>query len=227
MVLVLSQPSAVDRRDAIKNTWMKKFREKQDDVLVRFSIGTKGLSKKLLTDLTSEQNNYGDLLLLQNLTDSYSKLTRKVLMSFVESNKCSNFAYLLKCDDDTFPVLEIITAELQQRSSKQSYYLGHMFNRAKVITTGKFAENKWFFSEKYLPYASGSAYILSSDLVRRISLNSDALTLYHNEDASIGTWISPYNIERRNDKRFCAFHPGCDCFPSCVSTTDVFNPEKV
>ena len=49
----------------------------------------------------------------------------------------------------------------------------------------------------------GHGYDLSSDIVNIISTVSSHLTLYHNEDTSVGVWVSPYNLERKHDNRFC------------------------
>ena len=42
VVLVLSRPDAIERRNAIRHTWMKKYKEalKKKKVLIKFSIGT-------------------------------------------------------------------------------------------------------------------------------------------------------------------------------------------
>ena len=202
VVLVLSYMKGKTQRDAIRQTWMKKYRENVSEVFVKFSIGTEGLSSQDMKNLNLEDATYDDLLLLPHLHDSYSNLTRKVLQSFVALDKCCNFSYLLKCDDDTFVNMEAILSELKQRSSNQKYYWGYYNKKAKVRKVGKWEEKKWFLCKTYLPYAEGGGYILSHDLIRRITASSVDLTLYNNEDVSIGTWLSPFEIERHHDERF-------------------------
>ena len=200
-------------RDAIRDTWMKKYRENaSSEVVVKFSIGTEGLSSQEVKTLTLEGSTYGDLLLLPHLHDSYNNITRKVLESFVELDKRYNFTYLLKCDDDTFIVLDTILSELQQRKSNRNYYWGYHYKKAVVQSVGKWAEKKWFLCSTYLPYAAGGGYILSHDLVSRIVSSSNDLFLYHNEDVSIGTWLSPYDIDRQHDERFKTHPFFSDCY---------------
>ncbi len=182
---------------------MKGYQDKKQGlVVVKFALGTEGLSPAEMEDVKSEEVAHGDLLLLPNLIDSYTNLTRKVLTSFIALDASLNFSYLMKCDDDTFVVLDTILNELTQRKSKQSYYWGFFDGRAHVHRQGKWAEKKWFLCDRYLPYALGGGYVLSHDLVRRIVSNSDSLVFYNSEDVSVGVWLSPYDAERHHDVRF-------------------------
>jgi len=166
---------------AIRKSWMKPYARNQHSVLVKFSIGMKGLLEKNVTNLNREQQEYGDLLLLKDQVDSYPKLTSKVLLSFKEISENYNFEYLLKCDDDSFVVLDVIVDELEQRNSTKSYYWGKMLSKNNVQKSGRYKEENWFLCDNYLPYAMGAGYLLSSDIVKIIGATSSHLTLYHNE----------------------------------------------
>ena len=202
VILVLSSVQGRERRDAIRETWMKGYSDSEHSVLVKFSIGTLGLSPSDMDSLTSEQHTFNDLLLLPNLQESYSNLTRKVLYSFVNLERHFDFSYLMKCDDDTFIVLETILRELSERTSKKSFYWGFFDGRAHIKKEGKWSEKGWFLCDRYLPYALGGGYVLSHDLVKRVSSAADGLQLYNSEDVSMGVWLSPYKAERRHDVRF-------------------------
>ena len=61
----------------------------------------------------------------------------------------------------------------------------------------------YIVTDRYIPYALGGGYVLSHDLVRYISTNSDLLRQFNNEDVSVGTWLAPLkNIHRVHDVRF-------------------------
>ena len=221
VVVILSPPNGTERRNAIRKTWIKGYQERPQGVLVKFSIGISGLSEQALSNLANEQENFNDLMLLHNVYDSYSNLTKKVLNSFVYANSNYKFFYILKSDDDSFLSLDVILEELAERKSNQSYYWGYIIDRAIVHTEGKYAEHKWFLSNNYLPYAQGIAYVLSGDLIRYLTVNPDKLMLYNNEDVSVGAWISPYNVERRHDKRFIYY------YRRCRRDGIVFNPVSI
>lgn len=199
VVMVLSSLKGRDRRDAIRQTWAKGHEER---VLVRFALGTEGVAAKDLEDIKAEEAAHHDLLLLPGLRESYSNLTRKVLVGIAALDAQFEFSFLLKCDDDTFLMLDTIASELGQRSDKHSLYWGFFDGRAHVKRNGKWAEKDWFLCDRYLPYALGGGYVLSHDLIRRVIANSDGLTLYNSEDVSMGVWLSSYDAERRHDVRF-------------------------
>ena len=221
VVVILSPPNATGRRNAIRKTWIKGYQERPQGLLVKFSIGISGLSNQVLNNLANEQDDFNDLMLLHNVYDSYYNLTLKVLNSFVYANSNYKFFYILKSDDDSFIILDVILEELAERKSNQSYYWGYIFDRAIVRTEGKNAEHKWFLSNNYLPYAKGIAYVLSSDLIAYLSVKPDKLMLYNNEDVSVGAWISPYNVERRHDNRFVSY------YRNCRHDGIVFNPVSI
>ena len=202
VVLVLSSVRGRERRDAIRETWMEGYRDFKHPVIIKFSVGTLGLASTDLDALDSEQLAFNDLLLLPDLRESYSNLTRKVLYSFVALDQSYDFSYLMKCDDDTFIVLQSILDELSERTSKRSHYWGFFDGRAHVKKQGKWSEKEWFLCDRYLPYALGGGYVLSHDLVSRISSAADGLQLYNSEDVSVGVWLSPFEAERRHDVRF-------------------------
>jgi len=120
---------------------MKGYQVKVQPVLVMFAIGTLGLSPSSFEDLKDEKSIHHDLLLLPDLEESYSNLTRKVLYSFVWIDKHLRFDYLMKCDDDTFIVLENhFGGALYKRTSNNSFYWGFFDGRASVKKQGKWAE---------------------------------------------------------------------------------------
>ncbi len=202
VVIVLSSVRGRDRRNTIRGTWMKDYQHRTPPVLVRFTIGTLQLPTSDLQALTEEQAAHGDLVLLPGLKEDYANLTRKVLQSLVWADTHLNFSYLMKCDDDTFVVMDTVLAELAARTSRQSYYWGFFDGRATPKRSGKWAEKGWFLCDRYLPYALGGGYVLSADLVHRIAANADGLQLYNSEDVSVGVWLSPYEAERHHDVRF-------------------------
>lgn len=211
VIMVLSSPKGKERRDGVRQTWMKGYRDRTPKVCIIFSIGTQGLSSQDVRALISENSTHGDLLLLPHLHDSYNNLTRKVLESFVAINNFYNFTYLMKCDDDSFVVLDTILKELSARKSKRNYYWGFIYSQSVVRQQGKWAEEKWFLCDTYFPYAAGGGYVVSQTLVGHLSANRDSFILYNNEDVSMGAWLSPYDAERQHDTRFKARATNLDC----------------
>ena len=202
VVVVLSSVHGRDRRTTIRKTWMKGYKEITSSLTIKFVIGTLGLTPSKMAALTAEDNLYHDLLLLSNLKDGYHNLTRKVLYTFQWADENLMFSYLLKCDDDSYIRLDAIARELNARTSKKGLYWGYFTGSQFPKWSGKFAERKWFLCDRYLPYALGGGYVISSDLIHRVSVNADGVQLYNSEDVSVGVWLSAFQAERKHDSRF-------------------------
>lgn len=199
LIIVLSGVEGQARRDAIRNTWAKDLPSK---TVIRFSVGTHGLTNSQFTDLLKEEEQHSDMMFLSDLQESYHNLTRKVLYSFAWADKNAVFSYVMKCDDDSFVLAKNVTRELNERQSMDSYYWGFFNGRANPKRKGKWHEKDWFLCDYYLPYALGGGYVLSADLVHSVALNANRLQLYSSEDVSVGVWLSGYQAERRHDTRF-------------------------
>ncbi|GAB0098828.1 Hexosyltransferase [Sergentomyia squamirostris] len=213
--------------------WMKKYKTinpEMDGVFMKnlsvvhfFAVGTAALDRAERRQLREEHEKYKDLLILENIADSYSNLTRKLLQSLNQLNQEFTFDYLLKCDDDTFVDLPILLQDLQtyDKHIKIAYgkaenphptprlYWGYFNGKAHIRTSGQWQEKKYDLCDKYLPYALGGGYILSGSIVQELAGSHEKLKTFQSEDISMGTWLAPFrDIHRRHDVRFdTAFMP--------------------
>lgn len=181
-----------------------------------FAVGKQGLGTSILKELDTENRVYNDLLFLDDLQDSYKNLTRKLIQSMNKLNRTTpNFKYLLKCDDDTYVKLDLLTQELIQYDQKRTatinqhtspsleLYWGYFNGRANIKKAGQWQESNYNLCDRYMPYALGGAYVLSNNLVTYIASHGDILSAYGSEDISVGTWLAPFNnVHRRHDVRF-------------------------
>lgn len=175
IVLVLSGIDHLEHRDTIRKTWLS---EKYNDVRYLFAIGTKDLHSSQKITLQSEKQKFNDLLLLPNLQDTYGTITKKVLQSFYHIHKEYDFDFILKCDDDSFVLINRILRELdkwESKGSKKFLYWGFFNGRAQVKRNGPWKETEWILCDYYLPYALGGGYVLSSNLVEFIAKNGENL----------------------------------------------------
>lgn len=202
LVMVISSFRYRERREAIRETWKNSYLVKGKQFKVKFVIGTLQLSPTELAEVTAENDRHSDLVLLTDHFDTYNNLTKKVLQMFIWVDQNTNSRYVLKIDDDCFARLDVIESELKERQNTKGLLWGFFVSKWIPKTAGKWKEDRWFLCQTYLPYTLGGGYLLSADLVHRIVVNSDAILLYRNEDVTIGTWTSMFDIERRHDYRF-------------------------
>ena len=168
----------------------------------RFVLGVEDIEMKQMNNIKTEAEFYGDLIYLPHVKNSYFSLTNRTIKSFQYIlHQNYEFAYVLKCDDDTFIDIQRIASELQNRINQGQFYWGAMV-RGPVQTHGTFKEVTWTSCNDYLPYAFGGGYVLSRDLVHLLVENEPYLKQYKSEDASVGVWLSACNIERKHDARF-------------------------
>ncbi|XP_034935325.1 beta-1,3-galactosyltransferase 6 [Chelonus insularis] len=203
IVLILTSPGNMKQRDTIRKTWIS---DRNFNVKHFFAIGTLNIDQEQLETLQSEQQKFKDLLFLPKLQDSYGTLTKKVLQSFQKIYEDYTFDYLLKCDDDSFVLLQQLLVNLQSweaKGTRKELYWGFFNGKAHVKRRGPWKEPEWNLCDYYLPYAVGGGYVLSYNLVKYIAVNADNLRLFNAEDVSVGLWLAPVaNIERKHDIRF-------------------------
>ena len=188
LTIIVSAVSNFERRQTIRQTWLSEIVNSKI-VKYYFVIGTDGLSVSENRKLIIERKNYSDLLLLDNVPDAYQKLTQKILASFKWAHNHEKFEYLLKVDDDSYVILSRLIHELTRLPSSR-LYLGFFDGRASVKRKGQWAEHNWSLCDRYLPYACGGGYVLSSDLVSFIARNADLLQCFNSEDVSVGAWLA-------------------------------------
>lgn len=199
VIVMLSAPANKEQREVIRQTWLS---EEKADTLHFFVIGTGSLNEDLNVSVLAEQKKHGDLMLLSNVVDSYQALTKKLLASLVYVHYSVKFRFLMKCDDDTYVRLTELHKELKSVPYKQRLYWGFFDGRASPKKSGPWKEEDWVLCDRYLPYALGGGYILSSDVVNFVASNSKYLKLFRSEDVSLGTWLAPLDLHRVHDARF-------------------------
>lgn len=176
IVLALTAPGNSERRNTIRKTWLSE--KPASEVKSLFSIGLVNVKPEEKDTLESENKKYNDLILLPKLFDTYVTITKKVLQSFVHIYENYDFDFLLKVDDDSFVVLDLIIKELfrwQNKGTRAELYWGYFDGRARVKRNGPWKETDWFLCDHYLPYALGGGYVLSYNLVKFIAENADYL----------------------------------------------------
>lgn len=121
IILILSSPKNLDRRNVIRQTWLQLVDTNPENENVKFKmkhyfvIGSLGLTIDNILHLSTEQSQFSDILILP-IHDSYQNLSLKVLKSFEwldeQFDYGLGFRYVLKCDDDSFVRLDKLSTEI-------------------------------------------------------------------------------------------------------------------
>ena len=216
-VIIFSKSASRDLRKACRNTWLKDYRN-STEVVFRFVIGTAGLDEEENHKLQTESIQYGDLLLLQNHTESYGyECTNKLLLSFQWVANHSKAQYVMKTDDDCYVRLGVILSPLYKRTSqtKKPFLCGTIMHNKKPFSQGKWIKDKWNLTKEYLPFPYGSGYILPVSLMKTILLSNNIVPLrkLRNEDVTVGLWVAQYDIDYINIERHSEETEEFTCLP--------------
>ena len=219
LIVVPVRPDSFKVRNLIRNTWFSGYKNSRD-ALLRFLVGTKNLSTENLELLKGEQSEHGDIV-FNDLVDSRKALTNKTMAMLKWSHKHVNFSYLMKCNDNTYVYVDLLVRELRRRPKTTGLYYGSIRIRGPVNVDHRsiWFDPHWNLAATYLPYAVGGGYILSWDLVSTLAHQASYLQWHPNEDTAVGTWLAPYNHERRSDNLFCVtggtekYKQNCPQFP--------------
>jgi len=179
MILVHSSPTNLDRREAIRYSWGDAVLKgtwpntSQQNMLtmsrlqLAFVVGLHG-DEDVNRAIRDEYSRYNDIV-QGDFIDNYKNMTLKSLLDLkVVKNRCPGVRYLLKSDDDmviNLPyLLEILSAKPLNRS-----FMGPYNPRSRVYREGvwKLTLDEFPFPT-YPPYESGSAYIITGDLIHEL-----------------------------------------------------------
>lgn len=216
LVFIHSSPAALERRDAIRETWLKAHSQ-PGVVIGRFVLGLAGLTSADLRLLACENMKHGDILFLPNIVEPANEMgyssSEKLLESFVWAIANVNFHYIFKCTDRTYANLRAISEELESREATANDYLwGFFAGGVQATKEGHLREKNWTLCTHYLPYPEGGGYVVSRQLVIILDALREDLEHYEHDDIALGVWLSPFNgIERHHDVRFNTGHYSRGC----------------
>lgn len=101
-ITIITSPDDSALRQLIRDTWLKLSSKGPSVFRHFFPLGIKDASTNLLTKLRNEQEEHGDLALIDDLTESYENLTPKIAASIQHAVTTYSFRFLLKVDSDSF-----------------------------------------------------------------------------------------------------------------------------
>ncbi|KAK2584938.1 hypothetical protein KPH14_002532 [Odynerus spinipes] len=168
VIIIMSAPTHVEARTAIRQTWGH-FGQRRD-ISVLFMLGATSDSK-VEKILEREQKIYGDII-RGKFMDSYSNLTLKSIstLEWVDSY-CSNVKFVLKTDDDMFINVPYLLAFINKHAKDKNVIFGRLARKWKPIRNkkSKYYVSQMQYKQPVFPdFTTGPAYLLSSDIVRKL-----------------------------------------------------------
>lgn len=212
--------SSRKRRDSVRETWMPqgsklKQLEEKKGIVIRFVIGHSVTPGGILDRaIDSEDAQHHDFLRLEHV-EGYHELSAKTKTYFSTAVAKWDADFYVKVDDDVHVNLGMLATTLARYRSKPRIYIGCMKSGPVLAQKGvKYHEPEyWKFGEegnRYFRHATGQIYAISKDLATYISINSQILHRYANEDVSLGSWFIGLDVEHIDERSMC-----CGTPPDC------------
>ena len=214
VILVTSAPENFQQRKAIRNTWGRrrhvsealneKLKGTSQPWRTIFMIGSTS-NMSLQVQIQEEARKEGDIL-LGDFIDSYRNLTVKVQQGLCWALRNCNANYVLKTDDDCFVNTELFSQFLEKHNKHSTkLYAGFSMKSLDVIRNPL---NKWHVSRSsypgrsYPPYASGTGYVVSRDVLQAMVQAAPDVQYFPMEDAYTGVLASTIGVRLRDTSRF-------------------------
>ncbi|XP_004594236.2 beta-1,3-galactosyltransferase 5 [Ochotona princeps] len=217
VLLVTSSHQQVAARMAIRKTWGKERTVRGQQVQAFFLLGVTA-NKAEMTAVTQESQQYRDII-QKDFEDVYFNLTLKTLMGLEWVHHfCPQAAYVMKTDSDMFINVHYLTELLLRRNRTTHFFTGYLKMNEFPIRQ-KF--NKWFVSkleypwDKYPPFCSGTAYVLSADVASEVYNVSELVPFIKLEDVFVGLCVARLGIRPEELHSEQTFFPGGLRFSTC------------
>ena len=188
LVLILTHHKNLEQRNALRDTWLTHSKNNTGSVRYAFLLGEVS-SRKLQNDTRIENERFRDII-KEDFVDSYSNLTYKTIMGFKwAATKCGKAKFVMKTDDDVFVnIPNALKTVRKYNSLLQENIFGNCRSDAWPI---RHKISKWYVPmesysmDVYPPYCSGTGYITSINVVKKIYHVSPDVPFFHLEDVYV------------------------------------------
>ncbi|XP_062620645.1 beta-1,3-galactosyltransferase 1-like [Saccostrea cucullata] len=165
LILVPSSAWNFEHRDAIRTTWghINSTDAKTRLVFLTGKVHNITIQRKLEKERKLQKD-----LVQENFQESYDNLTNKSVALIKWANlNCPAVKYVLKADDDMFINIQNLVKLLRRMEPKNSILGVKNSHSVPFRDPG----SKWYVSkkqypkDKYPPYISGTAYVITGDII--------------------------------------------------------------
>uniref|UniRef100_A0A3B4A2F0 Hexosyltransferase n=1 Tax=Periophthalmus magnuspinnatus TaxID=409849 RepID=A0A3B4A2F0_9GOBI len=238
VLLIATEARQVEARNAIRQTWGNESVAPALGFIRLFLLGKNegelGFVQQKM--LESESRRHQDII-QQNFLDSYKNLTVKTMMGINWVAKyCPHAAYVMKTDSDMFVNTEYLIQKLLRPdlAQKKNYFTG---NNMRGFAPNRNKNSKWYMSpesypgNKYPTFCSGTGYVFSGDLAKKIYRVSLNIRYLHLEDVYVGICLAQLGIEPTPPPNEFLFNHWRVSYSSCkyshLITSHGFHPNEL
>ena len=221
VVVVTSATGWLDRRERIRIQFPRNLqlssRIKEQAAILRFAIGTQGITTDMLNIVRAEAGNYSDLLFLDCLDEDDelkhphlwrrdagpSSTTDKVMLSVQWAVRHFDFEYFFRLGDDSyFRVDKFLAMIVSKEIPSRNAVVGHIMT------------DRVYGMEQLYP--QGMGYGLTYDVCMFIASNTAVLLNTAPEDCVVARWMFAIGAEFVHSPLWRDIHMGDSCHDDMV-----------
>jgi hypothetical protein len=159
-----------ERRSIVRETWLDEIKRTKSSLRVIFVMGKPSPNKleSWQDQVNQESIKYQDILQFDFVDNFYNRTLKHLSWMHWALNNCNSSEYILKLNDDILLNVKRMEEKMKNHSFEHGI-TGIIYASQQVIRE---ENNAWFVPEYvyldnvYMPYLSGSFYILSSDIIK-------------------------------------------------------------
>ena len=243
VILVHSSPTNVDRREAIrmtwgdavlKGTWPSTSQQNVSTIsrlCLAFVLGLHA-NESVNRAVRQEHARYNDIV-QGDFIDHYHNMTLKSLLDLkVVDERCPAVLYLLKSDDDMVINLPYLVDILATRRLTRSF-MGPYNPGSRVYREGvwKLTLEEFPFAV-YPPYESGSAYVITGDLIHELFVTAEYVPHIFVDDVYVtgilGRILGVTHVRQRGFAYWGSKKPtACDLIRRRIITGTKMHPQRL
>ncbi len=193
VIVVCSSAENFRQRAAIRATWGGATNHPHGGARVVFLLGLPSQTQfhenaqHIQTEIRKEDSQFSDII-QSNFDDSYRNLSLKsvAMLQWVNSH-CGSARFLLKTDDDVFINIKTLLSDLHNIVHRR-FIMGNIIAGAEPIQdpTSKWYTPKTLYpGARYPKYISGTAYVISGDLISDLFMVARDSALFLWEDVYV------------------------------------------
>lgn len=189
LLLIFTAHENTAARNALRRTWLNYTRNNTSNVRYVFLLGSVG--NDALAKTVDEENKLYNDIVKEDFRDSYKNLTYKTVMGFKWALKyCSSAKAVVKTDDDMFINIPNLLRTVEQHTNELNNTILGSCSEGQLPIRDK--NSKWQASElsypglRYPAFCSGTCYVTSLQMVRKLYKMSADVPFFHLEDVYVG-----------------------------------------
>ncbi|KAM7144517.1 beta-1,3-galactosyltransferase 9 [Macrochelys suwanniensis] len=218
LVIACSSPENRTRRNLIRRTWGNVTGIRGYAVLILFVLGMPA-SETIQLDISEESQKHGDII-EGNFLDSFKNQTLKIVMSMEWTiTFCSTARFVLKTDEEMFVNIPSLAEYLLSLRTHrlEDIYIGRVIHQDvpdRDPQSQSFVSLSQYQDEYYPDYCSGTAFVISQDVARKIYVVAKETPVLVPPDVFVGicaknAGIIPIQSSRFSGKKYIRYNRCC------------------